>query len=128
MYELQQTIYTALSSNPEFTGATGLRIYHKHLPASFKTNQINTVFILNTSGTDGSFDCSDEISEISLNIKLNYFRSAELYSLIPIVKNIILNLNEDKIKYVEYSGDDLVHNPNLDFYNLNLRFNIHLEK
>lgn len=128
MYELQELIYNTLTGSTILTAATGDRIYFKHLPHNFKTTEINTVFILNTSSSEGSFDNSNEIEKINLDIKLNYEYKTELVQLAKEVKKIILNIQNEKVKYIEFLGNDLVINNYTDFYNLNLRFSLIYEE
>jgi len=126
--ELQQIIYTALTGSTDVVGFTGNRIFHKHLPVDFKANVINTVFILNVNASEGSFDDYNEIEFWNMDIKLNYLTSAELFAYAEIIKELVKNINNSKIKYVEYLDDNLVWNQNYGFYNLNLRFSIHYSK
>lgn len=128
--ELQRIIYNTLTGSTDVQSFTGDRIYHKHLPIDFKVNQINTVFILNNTDTEGSFDNFNEIEIKRLDIKLNYVTTAILFSFAEIIKNLMLNLHflNEKIKYVEFNNDDLVYNYDYQFYNLNLSFTIHYIK
>jgi hypothetical protein len=125
--ELQKTIYNTLTGSTDVIQFTGDRIYHKHLPNNFKVNEINTVFIINSIDSEGSFDNSNEIEIKRLDIKLNYVTSSILFDYALIIKNLILNLvnSDENIKYIEFNNDDLVYNYDYQFYNLNLSFTIH---
>ena len=125
--DLQKIIYSAITSSTGCTSFTGLRVYHKHLPNDFKINNITTVFIINKSLSEGSFDDSNEIEVYNVSIKLNYINSAILYDYQEEIKKAIFAINNEKIKYIEYNNSDLIWNPNFDFFNLNTDFTIQYE-
>lgn len=125
---LQEILYDTLTGSTAVMTATQGRIYHKYLPVDFNIDEITAVFIANASGSEGSFDDSDEIETMDADIKLNYYRSAELYALLDFVKNAVLKIDDEKVKYVEYRGNELVWNPDFEFYNLVIRFQLQYEK
>jgi len=126
--DLQKIIYSAITSSTGCTQYTGTRVYHKHLPTDFKINNITTVFIINKSLSEGSFDDSNEIEYLNVDIKLNYTNSSILYDYQEEIKKAIFAITDSKIKYIEYNNSDLIWNPNYDFYNLNTGFTIQYEK